>query len=224
MRILLVQPPSEGEVMLGFPRDYATKARSPLPPLGLLYLASYLKGQHDVHVVDMGAQGLGMRDVAELMHRYRPGLVGITCVVTKWPPTREIARQVKLCDPGITVVAGGPNPTFYPLETLTCEHIDYVIRGSGLEAMRQLCDRLDAGKGAAGIADCLGRDGASPGPLASPQYASLDDIPFPDRLALPVDLYQIPICPENPTTSILSSQGCCFRCAFCASKYRFFDV
>lgn len=219
MKILLLQPPSEGEVMLGFPRDYATKARSPLPPLGLLYLSSYLKAHHDVQVVDMSAQDLGTGDVGELIRRYRPGLVGISCVVTKWPPAREIARQVKLHDPGITVVAGGPNPTFYPLETLTCEHIDYVIRGSGLEAMRQLCDRLDAGRSGDDIADCFGRACAPSGQPAPPRYASLDDIPFPDRVALPIDLYQIPICPENPTTSILSSQGCYFRCAFCASKY-----
>jgi anaerobic magnesium-protoporphyrin IX monomethyl ester cyclase len=217
VKILLVYPPHERETILGFPSDYATRARSDLPPLGLMYLASYLKDRHDISVVDMSAENYRAEDIKKCMDVFQPDLIGISCVITQWIPALNVARAAKKHDPGITIVAGGPNPTSYPHETLSHEDIDYVICGCGQIPFSQLCDCLESGGKVDGIENCLGKQ-ASYVMTKAPGLSSLDNFPFPDRGILPPDLYTVPFCPENPTTSIMSSQGCRYRCSFCASR------
>lgn len=215
MRILLVYPPHTREIVMGYPSDYTRKARSDLPPLGLLYLSSYLKKNHDVKIVDMSASGMEADGITTLLDSFSPGLVGISCVITHWMPVLDIARAVKKSNPSLPVVVGGPNPTYYPDETLAEENIDYVICGLGQIPLMELADQLESGRIDKDIEYCYGHNSPSPKIRPLPRPVSVDLFPYPDRSALPIDLYNVPFCPENPTTSILSSQGCCFRCAFC---------
>jgi radical SAM superfamily enzyme YgiQ (UPF0313 family) len=218
MKILLIAPPKEKEIVVTVLDDYNSKARSNFPPLGLLYLHSFLKSKHDVSVVDMNAEELKISDIFAIVEKYRPNLVGIGCVVNRWPAVIDLAKLIKQTDRNISVVVGGPNPSIYPYETLQCSDIDYVICGFGQVPLMELCNQLEEGVYKNGIENCYTRENCGSGTKGDFRYVEIDKFPLPDRDALTIDLYNASFCPKNPFTTMISSLGCPGRCAFCPCK------
>ena len=218
MKILLVQPPDTKEIAFGYPKDYGRRARSYLPPLGLLYIAAYLKQDHDVRAVDLMAEYKTAADIVSYLSEFKPGIVAMPAIITLWRDVLDTLEEVRRFDPSIQVVVGGPNATKYPKETISHSVVDYVIVGSGQIPLKTLCDKLDAGESGLDIANCYHRTTPTSRFAPVKGFVPLDDFPMPDLSALPADLYKVPFCPDNPTTSMMSSQGCPFKCAYCDSK------
>jgi radical SAM superfamily enzyme YgiQ (UPF0313 family) len=218
MKILLVNPPKEKEIAVTVLDDYASKARSNFPPLGLLYLCSFLRTKHDVSVVDMNAEELRISDITALLEKDKPDVVGISCVINKWLAVIDLAKLIKQFDRKIHIVVGGPNPSIYPFETLQCLDIDYVICGFGQIPLMRLCNQLEEGAYRNDIEHCFTRANCDSKTKGSFRYISIDDFPLPDRNAVSIGLYHAPFCPENPFTTMVSSLGCPAKCAFCPCK------
>jgi len=216
MKLLLIQPPNTNEVMADlYPSNYK-EARSVLPPLGLLSLASYLKSRHDVTVIDMILENKTVDDVPGILDEIKPDIVGVTSIIGLWPSVLKIFHKIKLHDSTIRTVVGGPNATYYPAETFAHKDIDYVIVGNGQKPLMELCDRLDKRVSCVGIENCYVRG------IQYNQFKCVysDDhyierYPFPDRRFTPHEQYSVPFCPENPTTTMITSMGCPFKCEFC---------
>jgi radical SAM superfamily enzyme YgiQ (UPF0313 family) len=218
MKILLIQPPNTQEAMTGlYPRDYAKKARSVLPPLGLLSLAGFLKKRHEVYVIDMILSGQNDLDLPDLLNTIKPDIVGVTAIIGLWPSALNILRKIKSYAPSIRTVVGGPNATYYPQETLSHKEIDYLIVGSGQKPLMALCDQLETGKMGTGIENCYVQN--YPYSRFDCVYSDdyhMDKFPFPDRTCVPYKQYFVPFCPENPSTIMITSMGCPCKCAFCS--------
>jgi anaerobic magnesium-protoporphyrin IX monomethyl ester cyclase len=218
MNVLLLHPPDTHEVTPGRPDDYGKQARSYLPPLGLLYVASHIEKRHNTKVVDMCASRLTAGDVESVIGASNPGLIGIGCVITQWPSVLKLAERIRQSRPDIPIVVGGPNPTLYPKETLASEAIDFVICGHGQAPLMELCDCLEQDKSTEGIKGCYSRDQVAAGTTPERVIGNLEAFSFPNRAALPIQQYNVPFCPENPCTSMISSMGCCYRCAYCQCR------
>jgi anaerobic magnesium-protoporphyrin IX monomethyl ester cyclase len=218
MKVLLIQPPGEMKISIGCKRNYS-EARSPLPPLGLLYLAGHLKKNHDVKVIDMA---LGQCCLSELIS-FRPDIVGISAVIGLWPTVVDIVNLVKGVNSSIHTVVGGPNATQYPEETLSHKNIDFVITGLGQFPMMELCNQLEKGESGEGIENCY-IQGMQYGTYITKYPHKLDEFELPDREATPFNQYQVGFCPENPTTTMVTSMGCPFKCAFCNSHNHYLEI
>lgn len=219
MKILLIQPPNREESMTElYPEGYAKKARSVLPPLGLLSLASHLKKRHDVVVLDMILTGQTVQDLPNILHTVKPDIIGITAIIGLWSSALRIIRAIKNLNPIIPVVVGGPNVTYYPEETFCHKEIDYLIVGCGQKPLMSLCDQLACGKSGEGIENCFAQGFRYDrfDVVYSKEY-ELDKFPFPDRTFTPYRQYAVPFCPENPSTTMITSMGCPYRCAFCTT-------
>lgn len=220
MNILLIQPPDIGFDVSGlYPKGYSKQARSILPPLGLLSLAAYLKERHEVHVLDMPLLGMVSQDLPDILGGLEPGIVGITAVIDLWPSVLDVVRKVKNYDRSILTVIGGPNATAYPEETLSHPEVDYVIVGNGQRPLMALCDALDNGEADIGIENCYTQwvDYDEFGCVYSRGY-DIGNFPYPDRSFVPTREYIVPFCPENPSTTMITSMGCPYRCAFCTRR------
>ena len=225
MKLLLINPSNEGEIPLGTPRNYSQEARSHLPPLGLLYLAGYLKARHDVKVVDMMVSGQDRDDVSGILQTFEPDLVGISAIISLWPSVLDIIRIIKQYNSAIPIVLGGPNATQYPVESLSHSEIDYLIVGYGQEPLMLLCNQIERGETGKGIDNCYAQNV----PYTSYQKSfpieyDLDAFPRPDRSAIPFEFYHVDFCPENPSTTMISSTGCPFRCAFCNCNHQIVHI
>jgi radical SAM superfamily enzyme YgiQ (UPF0313 family) len=216
MKVLLINPPQEEEITYIVPEDYNIRARENYSPLGLMYLYSHLIAQHDVSIVDMSARRMGIADIVSILDQYKPDVVGLTCVISKWISIIKLAKYIK--DYGAIVVVGGANPSLYTYETLQCEDVDFVIRGFGQVPFLELCNQLEDGRHIKDIRNCFTRDNypnKTPGVF---ELKDLDQFPFPRRDVLSLDDYNMSYFTNHPTTSLLTSLGCPHRCAFCPCR------
>ncbi|WP_455364503.1 B12-binding domain-containing radical SAM protein [[Eubacterium] cellulosolvens] len=213
--ILLLQPP------LPPPLDAYVRDMVLTPPLGLCYLASCLKKDYRVSILDASILNLDMKTITSEIKKADPKILGITTTTYTYKNSLKIAQIAKQLNKSIATVLGGPHVTFTAEETLSNHQIDFVVRHEGEMTMKQLSDFILKKEGKLGsIKGVTYRAGeeiisASPQPLIE----DLDGLPFPSRDLTPLHLYRIP-------GSIITSRGCPSKCIFCAAgamsgqKYR----
>ncbi|MBN2289661.1 MAG: cobalamin B12-binding domain-containing protein, partial [Candidatus Glassbacteria bacterium] len=110
-------------------------------PLGLLYLAAYLKKNsgHQVEVCDLA----GKEDELEnALTGIDADLFGLTATTPQYPPAREILAILRSQKPGSKVVLGGVHATSAP-ETCKAEGWDHVVLHEGEQALVALANGLE---------------------------------------------------------------------------------
>ncbi|MFX1606802.1 MAG: B12-binding domain-containing radical SAM protein, partial [Promethearchaeota archaeon] len=190
------------------------------PPLGLGYIASYLReyGNHEVKIHDGLLQHSRVPDFAETLSIYSPTVVGISGQTT--PSIYDVyqtAKMVKNHDPAILVVVGGAHVTFQDKQVLEeCPEIDVVVRGEGEITMNTLLERIDHHQSYNRVLGTTIRNGSNIIRNSdAPYIANLDDLPFPayDILDLPRYFPR-----GKRITSMITSRGCPYQCTFCSSS------
>ncbi len=217
-------------------------------PLGVSYLASSIRSEADVRIMDAVAEGFyheeeldedfiavgsPLSEIKQRIEEFRPQVVGITCLFSSvFPIIRQLCRMVKEVDPNILTVIGGAYPTFLPEHCLKEKSLDLIVLGEGEDTFRELILRLRAGR-PLGEVDGLAfrEDGKVVVRPRTRWIEDLDAIPFPARDLLPMDLYAKISVPatysakEKLITPIITSRGCPARCSYCSSSrywgYRF---
>ena len=171
-------------------------------PLALIALASALdRRRFEVVVIDgrleedpVGAVVAATRDAVCL---------GVT-VLTGAPihDALQVCRAVKASNPRCTVVWGGWHPSLFAEECLEDRAVDVAAIGQGEDTFREIVARLGAGERLQG---CFG---------AGHRLRDLNELPRHDYSLIPVERYFT--LKGKRQIDYISSQGCRFRCAFCA--------
>lgn len=202
------------------PEEQALK--SPYFPLGLLYLAGYLRERgHRVSMFD-GTFEPGESAFARTLEQEQPDVVGITALL----PTKNAALRLAAMarNFGATVILGGPDPTRDPAGYLAHPQVDLVVHHEGEETLAALLNRLDRGELAPshlqeepGIAY---RNPAGQVVVNRPRpfIQNLDDLPLPARDLVDMNRYLDTWRRENGYASltILTGRGCPYGCDWCA--------
>jgi radical SAM superfamily enzyme YgiQ (UPF0313 family) len=170
-------------------------------PLALLAVASALdRREVDVEIIDGRLEN---DPVARVVSAARDALcVGIT-VLTGAPihDALAVCRAVKHAQPRCPVIWGGWHPSLFPEQCLAEPLVDAVVVGQGEDVFRDIVDRLLSGE------PVDGRFGSS-------RLRDLNELPPHDYSLLPVPRYFA--LKRKRQLDYISSQGCRFRCAFCA--------
>ncbi len=194
------------------------KVMKPYPPLGILYLSSFLKKQgFDVGIFDSTFSSLDAFKAR--LTSERPSVVGLyTNLMTK----RNILTMMALCKAaGATVILGGPEPPYYAKEYLEAG-ADVIVRGEGELTLAELLPRLaqaglrDLGD-IAGIAFLNGDSQLVETP-ARPQIRDLSANPWPDRDAIDIPAY-MKVWKEHhgqSSVSVIHARGCPYTCTWCS--------
>lgn len=217
LRIVLVNPPFS--YFPGAGRKTPNYAR---PPLGIAYLASYVRryATHEVDVRIVDCAGENIRSLQELVSRVtamRPDVIGMSVVTATRPIAGELARQWKAVLPDTRIVLGGPHITVLPDED--APSVDALFVGEGEESFLEYVNTWVLSKGRQPIAGCrIPGDNAS-NVLSRPLIESLDAIPFPARDLLPNSAY-VHSYPHKYRhfTTMFASRGCPYNCHFCGNK------
>ncbi len=194
------------------PETRGAMASMPLPPLGLLYVASSLEAAgHSVAVVDAPGEGL---DQAAFLERVR--MVGAPVIgLSGMTPMREsIARDVALVRPlAERIVLGGVHATRFGAAALDeFPDVDALVIGEGEEpAVALLTWWGQANRGAPPPGVMVRGEPFTP---ATPP-ACLDELPWPARHLVPHARYRYLFQTKPRFTTMISSRGCPFRCSFC---------
>jgi anaerobic magnesium-protoporphyrin IX monomethyl ester cyclase len=149
-------------------------------------------------------------------------MVGITCGSATYARCVEIAKTIKEVQPDCTIVVGGWHASYLPETLLSHHEIDYVVMGEGERAITQLAAALVTCKVSqtqtiAGVA-CRGPNGNV---INQPKFIeNIDEIPYPARHLLPLELYDrtIEFLDAKPADVMSISRGCVFNCGFCETR------
>ncbi len=190
----------------------------PYPPLGILYLSSYLKAQSfDVGVFDATFSDLGA--FAALLERERPSLVGIYVnLMTKFNALKLIALCQQI---GARVILGGPEPPHYAAEYLA-RGADVVVTGEGELTLAELIPHISRHglHGLDAIAGITYRrdDGAISTTPPRPLIADLSAHPWADREAIDIPRYMNTWKTHHgmSSVSVIHARGCPYTCTWCS--------
>ena len=212
MKVLLISPPTESAVrrVMG----------ETMPPLGLAYLASMVKDEHNVKIIDSIAEGYEMEDVARIIRDSDPDIVGLTATTSMMPDAYEVAKIAKGINENARIILGGPHATFVPERTMQeCPQVDFIVRGEGEYTFKELVYVLGNG---ADFKDIKGLTFKKNGKIISNPPRKLiediDRIPIPSYDLLPMKKYKSG---KVEFATIITSRGCPFNCIFCSSSLQF---
>jgi anaerobic magnesium-protoporphyrin IX monomethyl ester cyclase len=192
LRLGLLNPP--GEL-----RDL----ESNLPPLGLGYIASYLRKYYvkiDIKIFN---------NLEEII-RFKPDIIGITGYTQNF----EIVKKMIVClkqELDVPIIIGGHHITTVP-QNLP-EMCDIGVIGEGEETVHQLLlnyERFGFSKESLkSVRGIVFKDSSLIITEKRDLIEPLDKIPFPAR-----DLFEL----KTDYTHIMTSRGCPYRCIFCSSS------
>jgi radical SAM superfamily enzyme YgiQ (UPF0313 family) len=217
MKVLLIEPPLS-------PFDVPTKGIAMPPPYHLEVLAGRLVGNHDVHILDMRID----EDLDTELSRFKPDVVGCSCVAANSHLVKQILRRVKEVAPDIITVVGGHHPSLMP-EDSNEAFIDVVVIGEGEETLYEVVGACESKRNWGEIPGIGYR--SQDGEFRINQdreLMDLDKLPIParslTRLYRDKGLYFR--VNWRPIDCTITSRGCPNKCTFCGlwkinhGKYR----
>jgi len=188
----------------------------PYPPLGLLYLSSYLRSrgfEAEIYDSTFGSRN----ELFRLLDQGPVGVLGIYGNLMTRANVLAIADRARAA--GWLVMLGGPEPSNYPSEYLSAG-VDVIIAGEGELAVERL---LRSGFAPAAwpaipgllYLDC---DGAVHRTGPAELLADLDAQPWPDRERIDIEQYLKTWRSHHGMSSIsvITARGCPYRCNWCS--------
>jgi anaerobic magnesium-protoporphyrin IX monomethyl ester cyclase len=214
VRILLVNSPKlgkEGVINLMY------------PPLGLLYLAAYIREREGAEVAVIDGCREEYAELLSKIHRYSPDILGLSFttqaatgayrLINDLKPSRDLREKP-------FIVCGGPHATAMPQDVLQRSNCDAVVLGEGELTFHELVQQYS--KGRLDMSGILGVAYADHGEIKiNPKrhlIKDLDSLPLPAR-----DLLDLAVYPglyykkERQETYLTSSRGCPFNCTYCSN-------
>ena len=228
IRILLVNPPHTGRMVFpGINDRIAFRMHDFAPPLGLLYLKSYLEKYAPARVRLFNFQTPERPTIAQLedlLRDWRPGIVGVSVVSPFWYGACLVTAAVRARLPQALIVGGGPHMWTYPEETLRRGTFDIMVQGPGEKPLLEIVKRT---RQAAEPRNIPGTVYLSEGQVvAHPpdrlDGSALDSQPFPDRTVLDIRQHRFSVNRHNPCALMVASRGCPYHCSFCNNRERYF--
>ena len=195
-------------------------ASSPYFPLGLLYLAGFVREQgHHVAIFD-ATFAENESAFAKALQQETPDVVGISALLPTREMTLTLARMAH--ERGVVVVVGGPDPTKSPCIYASRPEVDIVVHHEGEQTIAALLTLADSGdltiealQNEPGVAY---RDG---GRIVvnepRPPIENLDTLPLPARDLVDMDRYLNVWQEMNGYSSltISTTRGCPYGCSWC---------
>lgn len=197
---------------------YNPKAEFYTMPLALLAIGSYLNAsKFEVIIIDGRLEADPMLKISEALSEN--ALCFATTVLTGniIKDALSVSRKVKEKFPKIPVIWGGWHASLFPNETLAELSIDVVVRGQGEVAFAELLEKLSSNASLHGLQGISFKENGTI--IVNPERTMQDINKFPafNYDLIPVNDY-IKLSGRKQLDYI-SSQGCRFRCTFCADPF-----
>ena len=199
------------------------KPKYGLPPMGILYIASELQ-QHgyEVEVIDGDIEGYTSRELADLILKGEPDLVGFSIMTPQITAALQTSWLIKELRPDLPIAIGGAHVMSTGDDLYAqADCFDFLVDGEGEATMLEICRVLDGG---GQLPECLdliqgvifrNTDGEI---VTNPKRAfqkELDDFAPLDYGLLDPFKYKVPTLPGPPVVGMMITRGCPFPCTYC---------
>ena len=185
-------------------------------PLALVAVGSALaRSKFEVVIVDGRPEPDPVRS---LLRHLGDDAVCLGITVLTGAPIRDalaVSRAIKGIRPSLPIIWGGWHPSLFPAQCLSEPSIDAVVIGQGEVTFAETVERLACGRPLDGVAGCAYRLGAET-PFVNPPRPLRDIQELPEHDYKLADIEQYFQRKGRRQFDYVSSQGCRFRCSFCA--------
>jgi len=175
-------------------------------PLELEILATLIKGEHEVRIVDMI---LEERNINYFINDFNPDAICVTGYITHIPVIIQYCIAAKLIKKNIITIVGGVHVEKFP-EDINHEAIDYRVVRNATRSFPQLFDFL------------TGKSHFPPGILKTDELLDEDNLPeydfynpVPERTLTEKYRSKYFYVFHNKVALIKASFGCPYHCKFC---------
>jgi anaerobic magnesium-protoporphyrin IX monomethyl ester cyclase len=216
MKVLLINPNSRIVESSWIFKKFV----SPIPPVGLAYLASVLERNGiEVAIVDQVEKKISDEEIIRRIQEFSPQIVGFSCLTQVINSAELLINKIRAHDKKIKIILGNIHPTLFADELLKDGVADIIVRNEGEVTL------LETALAIAENGDLHTIQGISfkfnGGVIHNPDRPLIDDL---DQLPYPAwHLFDLPRYSSAPLISaydislpILASRGCPFRCIFCS--------
>jgi radical SAM superfamily enzyme YgiQ (UPF0313 family) len=194
------------------------------PPLGILYLAAYLREHFDVdlRLVDQRAENCSTDELARRAIEFEADIVGISLLTSYAFTLQALTDAIRAGLPKSLIVLGGPHASSFGAKALENTVADAAVIGEGERSLEAIVAARLGGGDFSQIPGLVWRDPAGAvvtNPGAMPVIEDLDSLPFPAYDLLDIAKYWNSISFGNlhldRYVSMFSSRGCPRQCSFC---------
>lgn len=180
--------------------------------LSIRYLSKYVEDLTDVEIREYTInQNLDF--IASDLYKTDVDVIGFATYIWNVKETLEICEILKIVNPKITIILGGPEVSYDGEDTLKSNpFIDYVVYGEGEDTFRELIKGLLDGK--------IGKKNIR-GLVEKENNVIITNPPRPliqDLNVIPTPYREISSEFTNKIVYYESSRGCPFNCKFCLSS------
>jgi radical SAM superfamily enzyme YgiQ (UPF0313 family) len=208
--------------------NFSSVLESASPPLGILYLAGYLRqAAPDVELAAVDGFMLGMEESLAQIRAFSPDVLCVSFYTGSAGGAYALINQVKREHPAVMVIAGGPHASALPEDVFAQSQTDVVVRGEGEQSLAALVIALRSGHKLdpellSGIPNLafMDRQGCLQANPVTALIRDLDSIPFPAWDLLPIQRYRgYFLSRQTPELPVLFSRGCTHDCTFCSNDH-----
>lgn len=215
-----------------------TREFGDFPPLGALYVLSYLEKHtsgHDLFFTDCVAEQITHESLKDVIKNIRPDVVGITSFTTSLMDIVISAQTIRAIVPDAHICMGGHHPISFPYEAAQLKEFDSIIVGEGEYAFTDLVKALEAGDDITKILGVYTKDSIDelmdpsakrdrrflPGMTVPAAYVDdIDDVPPPNRKFIKHISYHSTVGVSDNLATIITTRGCPYLCTFCNVPYK----
>ena len=159
----------------------------------------------------------GEAEFKEKLKEYKDvDLIGISVRTTMYKYSCDLVNWIRDVDKKVFIFCGGYHAILVPGEFMNVEGLNAVCVGEGEYPIRELMDRMQAGKDYKDILSFYFKDGKNViKNEVRPLIEDLDELPFPD-----IDLFDYKNLESTKTNSalIMLSRGCIYSCTYCGNS------
>ena len=217
-KVLLINPPRFNE-LIGKTPAIVEKHRGYNPPLGLLYVASYVENHspHRVDVIDAQPNEWSYEELKAIIQEKDFDVCGITAMTFTLIDVKKTCELIRSIKPDATIVLGGPHVHLFPEETIAWPEVDYLVQGEGEIAFVDFLNKLGDPEQIPTVPGIVYKteNGETYNAGVAASTTDLDTLGFPAREKLDITKYTSLLARDNTITTMFTSRGCPFRCTFC---------
>lgn len=181
-------------------------------PLGLLYLASYVRKKVkgiEVKILDLDVLKLNRQKAAEEIKKEKPDVVCVSAFSYNRFDGFELARIAK--EAGAYVIFGGQHTTYIDEDSLRhFPSVDLIVRGEAEITLTEVVKQLKEGKEVDKKIDGISF-------LLKGKFIKTKDREFLDVKELPWPAYDLVPMEQYKYYGIMGGRGCPYNCNFCGS-------
>ncbi len=211
LKVLLIKPYSTADEMI--------------PPLGLGYLATAIRDQHEVEIIDGLKEKLTNEKLTQLLQEKKPDVCCLQVFTFHIPQVQAYLATARALSPELKIILGGPHPSASFLDIFEIfPQADWAFRGEAEVGLPQLLNLLSENKitqqALEQIPGLIWRDQQQT-IVNQPNFITdLDSLGLPSWDLLKPNSY--PLAPHGaffknyPIAPIIITRGCPYACAYCS--------